>query len=78
MLAKTTKSHSGADLVGVCREAVINAMRNKRSEVYSSDFDKALRRVKPSITTDVEIWYDSVSKNVTYALPKPVDKAFYG
>lgn len=77
-LAKTTKSHSGADLVGVCREAVINAMRNKRSEVYSSDFDKALRRVKPSITTDVEIWYDSVSKNVTYALPKPVDKAFYG
>ncbi|NMJ86694.1 MAG: AAA family ATPase [Thaumarchaeota archaeon] len=77
-LAKTTKSHSGADLVGVCREAVINAMRNKRSEIYSSDFDKALRRVKPSITTDVEIWYDSVSKNVTYALPKPVDKAFYG
>ncbi|MBE44419.1 MAG: AAA family ATPase [Thaumarchaeota archaeon] len=77
-LAKTTKSYSGADLVGVCREAVINAMRNKRSEVYSSDFDKALRRVKPSITTDVEIWYDSVSKNVTYALPKPVDKAFYG
>jgi len=77
-LAKVTGSYSGADLVGVCREAAINAMRNKRREINSSDFDKALRRVKPSITPDVEAWYESVSKNVTYALPKPIDKAFYG
>ena len=77
-LAKVTASYSGADLVGVCREAAINAMRNKRKEIDATDFDKALRRVKPSITPDVEAWYDSVSKNVTYALPKPIDKAFYG
>lgn len=77
-LAKVTGSYSGADLVGVCREAAINAMRSKRREINSSDFDKALRRVKPSITPDVEAWYESVSKNVTYALPKPIDKAFYG
>jgi transitional endoplasmic reticulum ATPase len=76
--AKVTASYSGADLVGVCREAAINAMRNKRKEIDATDFDKALRRVKPSITPDVEAWYDSVSKNVTYALPKPIDKAFYG
>ncbi len=77
-LAKITASYSGADLVGVCREAAINAMRNKRKEIDATDFDKALRRVKPSITPDVEAWYDSVSKNVTYALPKPIDKVFYG
>jgi transitional endoplasmic reticulum ATPase len=77
-LAKVTQSYSGADLVGVCREAAINAMRSKRKEIDASHFDKALRRVKPSITQDVEAWYDSVSKNVTYALPKPIDKAFYG
>ena len=77
-LAKVTASYSGADLVGVCREAAINAMRNKRKEIDATDFDKALRRVKPSITPDVEAWYDSVSKNVTYALPKPIDKVFYG
>jgi transitional endoplasmic reticulum ATPase len=77
-LAKVTKSYSGADLVGVCREAAINAMRNSRKEINAGDFEKALRQVKPSITTDVEAWYDSISKNVTYAMPKPIDKAFYG
>jgi transitional endoplasmic reticulum ATPase len=77
-LAKVTKSYSGADLVGVCREAAINAMRSSRKEINATDFEKALRQVKPSITPDVEAWYDSISKNVTYAMPKPIDKAFYG
>jgi transitional endoplasmic reticulum ATPase len=77
-LAKVTKSYSGADLVGVCREAAINAMRSSRKEINAGDFEKALRQVKPSITPDVEAWYDSISKNVTYAMPKPIDKAFYG
>jgi len=77
-LAKVTKSYSGADLVGVCREAAINTMRSSRKEINAGDFEKALRQVKPSITPDVEAWYDSISKNVTYAMPKPIDKAFYG
>lgn len=77
-LAKVTKSYSGADLVGVCREAAINAMRSNRKEINNADFEKALRQVKPSITSEVESWYDSISKNVTYAMPKPIDKAFYG
>jgi transitional endoplasmic reticulum ATPase len=77
-LARLTNSCSGADLVAVCREAAINAMRSKKKNIDASDFEKALLRVKPSITSDVEAWYDSVSKNVTYAMPKPIDKAFYG
>jgi len=77
-LAKVTKSYSGADLVGVCREAAINTMRSNKKEISAGDFEKALRLVKPSITPDVELWYDSISKNVTYAMPKPIDKAFYG
>ena len=77
-LAKVTKSYSGADLVGVCREAAINTMRSNRKEINAGDFEKALRQVKPSITPDVDAWYDSISKNVTYAMPKPIDKTFYG
>jgi transitional endoplasmic reticulum ATPase len=34
--------------------------------------------VKPSITKDVEDWYESIRKNVTSAMPKAIDKAFYG
>jgi transitional endoplasmic reticulum ATPase len=34
--------------------------------------------VKPSITKDVEDWYESMRKSVTYAMPKPIDKIFYG
>ena len=77
-LSKITTGNSGADLVGICREAAINAISDKRSEITWSDFEKALKRVKPSITSDVEEWYDSISKNITYAMPKPIDKSFYG
>jgi transitional endoplasmic reticulum ATPase len=34
--------------------------------------------VKPSITKDVEDWYESMKKSVTYAMPKQIDKIFYG
>jgi transitional endoplasmic reticulum ATPase len=39
---------------------------------------KAIRHVRPSITKDVEDWYESVRKNITYAMPKQLDKTFYG
>lgn len=77
-VAKRTKGFSGADLEALCREAAVNTMRNKESLVDNSDFEKSLQLVKPSITKDVEDWYESMRRNLTYAIPKPMDKAFYG
>ncbi len=77
-IAVATKGYSGADLVAVCREAAVNAMRNNSSKITSIDFSTALKNVKPSITKGVEDWYMTVKDNITYALPKPMDKAFYG
>ena len=77
-IAVATKGYSGADLVAVCRESAVNAMRNNIQKVSSADFAAALKNVKPSITKTVEDWYTTVKDNISYALPKPMDKAFYG
>ncbi|HEV8385988.1 MAG TPA: CDC48 family AAA ATPase [Nitrososphaera sp.] len=77
-IAISTKNFSGADLVSLCREAAVNAMQGRSEIVSNADFVKAVRLVRPSITKDVEEWYDSVKKNMTYAMPKPLDKTFYG
>ena len=77
-IAQSTKSFSGADLVALCREAAVNAMQAKSEIVSNADFAKATRLVRPSITKDVEDWYESIKKNITYAMPKPMDKTFYG
>lgn len=77
-IALATKGYSGADIVAVCREAAVQAMRNDTPKINSTDFAAALKIVKPSITKNVEDWYTSIKDNISYALPKPIDKAFYG
>lgn len=77
-ISQSTKNFSGADLVSLCREAAVNAMQNRSDTVSSADFAKAIRLVRPSITKDVDEWYESIRKNITYAMPKTIDKTFYG
>jgi len=54
-LAKETDGYSGADIEALCREAALFALREdvKAKIVESKHFEKALKRVKPSITEDV-------------------------
>jgi transitional endoplasmic reticulum ATPase len=46
--------------------------------ISNENFANAVRLVRPSITKDVEEWYESVKKNITYAMPKPIERTFYG
>jgi transitional endoplasmic reticulum ATPase len=77
-IAQSTKNFSGADLVALCREAGVVALQNRSDIISSANFANALRLVRPSITKDVEDWYESMKKNITYAMPKPIDRTFYG
>jgi transitional endoplasmic reticulum ATPase len=77
-IAQTTRNFSGADLFALCREAAVSAMQRKSSIISNSDFAQALRVARPSITKEVEEWYESMKKTLTYAMPKPIDKSFYG
>jgi transitional endoplasmic reticulum ATPase len=77
-IALATKGYTGADLVAVCRESAVRAMKNDALKINSVDFAAALKIIKPSITKGVEDWYSSIKDNISYAIPKPIDKAFYG
>lgn len=54
-MAKETEGYSGADIEALCREAAMFALREdvKAKNVDAKHFDKALKKVKPSITEDV-------------------------
>ncbi|HEX6283186.1 MAG TPA: CDC48 family AAA ATPase [Nitrososphaera sp.] len=77
-IAQSTKNFSGADLVALCREAGVLALQRGSDVISSANFANAIRLVRPSITKDVEEWYESMKKNITYAMPKPIDRIFYG
>ena len=65
-LAKKTRYYSGADIEAVCREAAFSALRRdlKAEKITKADFEKALERIGPSITPDMESWYKSFIKQV--------------
>ncbi len=77
-IAVATKSYSGADLVAICRESAVHAMQNESAKIGSADFAAALKLVKPSITKIVDEWYGTIKENISYAIPKQIDKTFYG
>jgi transitional endoplasmic reticulum ATPase len=70
-LVKSTKGYSGADIKSLCTEAAINAVRRKKKSVTFNDFKKAVEKIGPSITPDMENWY----RNVATQFRKPVKPA---
>ncbi len=77
-IAIATQNFSGSDLTSLCREAAVHAMRNNSSKISSQDFANSLKQVKPSITNEVDKWYNSVKESISNVVPKSEDKSFYG
>jgi transitional endoplasmic reticulum ATPase len=57
--AKETAGYSGADIEALVREAALFALREdiKANEVNSKHFEKALKKIRPSITQDLSSKY---------------------
>ena len=77
-IAVATHNYSGADLAALCRESAVIAMQSNSKKINSADFAASLKRVKPSITKEVDQWYNSVKDSISNAVPKTIDKSFYG
>ncbi|MGC8849613.1 MAG: AAA family ATPase, partial [Candidatus Bathyarchaeia archaeon] len=65
-LARMCVGYSGADVEALCREAALNALRSdpKANKVTFEDFRKAMDRIKPSVTSDMEAWYQNFVKRL--------------
>jgi transitional endoplasmic reticulum ATPase len=77
-ISVSTQNYTGADLVALCREAGVHAMQNNSSKIGSSDFASALKKIKPSITKEVDQWYTAIRETISNVVPKAIDKTFYG
>ena len=76
-IAVSTQNYTGADLASLCREAAVSAMQNNSHKISSSDFAAGLKKVRPSITKDVDQWYNNVKESISNVVPKAIDKTFY-
>ncbi|MCJ7456654.1 AAA family ATPase, partial [Candidatus Bathyarchaeota archaeon] len=63
-IAHMAAGGSGADVEALCREAAMNALREdpEANEVTLHDFKQAMEKVQPSITADMDTWYQNFSK----------------
>ena len=71
-LAKTADGYVGADIEAVCREAAIFALRENinSKEITKKHFEKALEKVSPSVTKDVEKAYEDLKDQFSAARGK--------
>ena len=59
-----TKGFSGADIQALCNEAAMNAVRRQSKIVEQIDFTKAMEKAGPSVTPDMEKWYQQIAQQV--------------
>jgi len=76
-IAVSTQNYTGADLASLCREAAVNAMQKDSPKITSNDFAVALKRVRPSMTKEIDKWYSDIKAEVSNIIPKPAGDTFY-
>jgi transitional endoplasmic reticulum ATPase len=77
-IAIATQNYTGADLAALCRESAVQAMRNNAAKISNSDFANGMKQIRPSITKEVDQWYNTVRESISNVVPKSGDKSFYG
>ncbi|MBI3033270.1 AAA family ATPase [Candidatus Woesearchaeota archaeon] len=82
-LAQKTEGYVGADIEAICREAAIMALRDdmKTKKVPKKYFEKALEKVRPSMTKDIEEAYKEIQKFFRSARGKEMQEnrpSYYG
>jgi transitional endoplasmic reticulum ATPase len=77
-ISVSTQNYTGADLVALCREAGVSAMQNNSTKITSANFAAALKKIRPSITKEVDQWYLAIRETISNVVPKTIDKTFYG
>ena len=77
-IAVATQNYTGADLAALCRETAVRAMKSNSSKISSQDFANSLKHVRPSITKEVDQWYNTIRESISNVIPKKGDKVFYG
>lgn len=75
-LCERTEGYVGADIESVCREAAIMALRENMSakEIAKEHFDAALKKVRPSVTKDIEKMYRDLQEQFTQARAKEMQE----
>ena len=65
-LAEMTKSYSGADIEALCREAALHSLRSdfKSKQVTFADFQKAMKKIGPSVSSDMDTWYKNFFRQI--------------
>ncbi len=67
-LAKKMDGYTGADIEAVCREAALIAMRAGRKSVSKNHFEEAIKRVRPTVTSDMLDYYAKLETSLTSGL----------
>ncbi len=79
--AKQTEGYVGADIESICREAAILALRKDMHAkvVDDSHFAEALKKVRPSVTKEIEKAYEDIRDSISLARAKEIkdDKPSY-
>ena len=74
-LAEETEGYVGADIEAICREAAILALREdiKSKEVTLQHFEKALEKIAPSVTKEIEKSYEELKNHFTKARARQME-----